>query len=579
MSMIRPNVSKHEGVRTSVSSALSAERLLTEVLNSSHDGIMVFESVRDRRGVIVDFVCLVVNPAAEEIIGRSAADTLGDRLIAIAPGNFESGLFDHYVAVVDTGISYTVEHHYQHDGLDNWFLTTAVRLDDGFAVTFRDITDHRHLQASLDHRVGHDQLTGLPNRILLEDQIERQLLALRRVDGTVTVAFLDLDRFKVVNDSLGHAAGDLLIIEVARRLADSVRLSDMVARIGGDEFVVLFSDLAGRDLDGAISRLIATCDEPFVINGHDVFVGVTVGVARTTSADTTPGVLIADADAGMFEAKKRGGNQAHYASSAERPSATERVDLEADLRVAITSEQLRVVYQPVVDCRSGRIAGAEALVRWQHPERGLLSPGVFLPIAEQSGLIGPIGSWVLAEAARQFAEWRSRTPVEHLPTMSVNASAQQLTSIHFCDEVRSVLASTGMSPRQLCIEVTETALIRDPLEAQATLRELSELGVRIALDDFGTGYSPITYLQQFPVDIIKIDRAFISNTDPTPNDIALVDGLIGLAAALGKTVTAEGIEDERQLERVRRADYYQGYYFSKPVTAEAFEALMEQRPR
>lgn len=554
-----------------------SERLLLGVLNSSHDGIMAFESVRDDSGSIVDFRWTVVNPAAEALVGRRAVDILGERLLVEMPGNKESGLFDIYVDVVETGQPHVDEHHYEHEGLDNWFLTTAVRLDDGFAVTFRDITEQTRLRVVLEHQLTHDQLTGLPNRVQLEERVGRDLADLSDSSDAVTVMFLGLDRFRVVNDSLGHAAGDALLVEFARRLTGSLRPTDTVARVGGDEFVVLFDQLAPDDIDSTVERLLATCDTPFEIDGHEVFVGVTVGVARSESPDITAESLIFDADSLMCEAKVLGGNQAQFARPAAPKPSTDRVRLEADLRCAIELDQLRVVYQPVVNCRSGRISGAEALVRWQHPERGLVGPGAFLPIAEATGLIVPIGSWVLEQATRQVAAWNDEFSDRPPIAIAVNASARQLTSPGFAGVVGAALEAADLDAGRLCVEVTETALIGDPRAAERTLRGLSEMGVLIALDDFGTGYSPITYLQRFPVDIIKIDRSFISGPDASATDATLVDALIGLAGALGKTATAEGVENEAQLERVRNANHYQGYHFSKPLAPDEFEALLHDR--
>ncbi|MFK7918140.1 MAG: putative bifunctional diguanylate cyclase/phosphodiesterase [Ilumatobacter sp.] len=554
--------------------SMNANSLLMGVLNSSHDGIMAFAPLHDASGAIIDFVWTVVNPAAEAIVGRTSDDLVGKQLLIEMPGNAESGLFDRYVDVVMSGNAFVEQHHYDHEGLDKWFQTTAVCLDDGFAVTFRDVTDTKQMQLALEYQAGHDPLTGLANRALLENRIEHSLAGLIRSPSTLTLLFLDLDRFKVINDGLGHEFGDAMLVQFADRVISCIRPTDTMARLGGDEFVILLDDIEPDDLDQVTDRILATATKPYCIADRDVFLAVTIGVAHTVTSDTTPSRLIAEADQAMSQAKELGGNRVGVAIASTTHSPADRLDLEVQLHRALDLDQLRLAYQPVVDCRTGVIDGAEALIRWEHPTRGMVRPDQFLPIAEATGLIRPIGDWVLREAIRQLAAWSATIEGAERLTMSVNASADQLTDSDFPEKIATSLALHGVAPERLCVEVTETSLIRDPAAARSTLNEISWLGASIALDDFGTGYSPLTYLQQFPVDTIKIDRSFISQSETTPEDAELVAAVINFATALDKTVTAEGIETVEQLERIRSAHHYQGYLFSRPVWADEFAELL-----
>lgn len=553
------------------------QALLAGVLNSSHDGIMAFRSIRDEGAQIVDFEWMVVNPAAERIVGRSASELVGERLLVEMPGNAETGLFDRYVEVVESGRPYTVEHRYDHEGLDSWFLTTAVRLDDGFTVTFRDVTQHKQLQAALEHQALHDPLTGLPNRLLLESRIAHALDRLQRGAVSLAVLFIDLDRFKVLNDSLGHTAGDALLSEFGRRLRDVARPGDTIARFGGDEFVVLCEDLLNDyDADRVARRFLEVTAAPIEIQGREISITASVGVATAHASDVDPTSLIRDADAAMYRAKANGRARVEFFDAALRSEVVARLDIEVELRHAISHGELSVLYQPIVSVSDQRIVAVEALVRWQHPEHGLLAPDRFLPIAEETGLVVPLGAWVLEEAIAQFAHWRESLGDQAPRSVCVNLAAAQLAMPSLVDVVAEALARAGVEPEALCLEVTETALIRDPVTAEMTLHALAARGVQIALDDFGTGYSPLSYLQRFPVDFIKIDRSFIDGLGHSTGDRAVVAAVIALATTLGKTTVAEGIETARQLDVLQElgGGLMQGYYFSPPISSEELTAMI-----
>lgn len=558
--------------------AVNSDALLTGVLNSSHDGIAAFAPVFDEAGKIIDFTYTVINPAAERMTRTPKADLIGKRLLIEMPRHIELGLFDAYVRVIETGVPFVDQYRYDDGGTkERWLHTTAVRFADGIAVTFRDVTETVQLQQSLEHQAGHDPLTGLANRALLEDRISHALAGLVRRPKTVTLLFLDLDRFKLINDGLGHASGDSMLIQFSDRVSTSMRPTDTLARLGGDEFVLLLDDLDADGLSRITDRILAMANQPYRINGRDVLLAATIGVAQTVTSDTTPSNLIAEADRAMSQAKLLGGNRVGFADPASSHASEDRLDLEVQLHHALESEQLRLAYQPVVDCRSGFIVGAEALIRWEHPTRGMVQPDQFLPVAEATGLIRPIGKWVLGEATRQLAEWSANVDgADHL-FMAVNASADQLTGTDFPAQIRRALDDHDIAADRLCVEVTETALIRDPSAARSTLNEISQSGVSIALDDFGTGYSPLTYLKQFPVDTIKIDRSFISYADVTPQDAVLVTAVIEFATALDKKVTAEGIETLEQLQLIQDAHHYQGYLFSRPIWADEFATLLHDQ--
>ncbi|MGH9036124.1 MAG: putative bifunctional diguanylate cyclase/phosphodiesterase, partial [Acidimicrobiia bacterium] len=352
-------------------------------------------------------------------------------------------------------------------------------------------------QDELAHQALHDALTGLPNRTLLADRLDQTLARASRAGTGVAVLFIDIDRFKVLNDSRGHAAGDALLVTVADRLRQAVRTQDTVARFGGDEFVVVCEDAAaGWEAGSVAERISEAFAAPFLVNGQEVFLSFSVGVAVGTATDSPEG-LIRDADAAMYRAKTQGRARFEFFDENMRTEAMERLDIESALHRAVERDELRVFYQPVISLSSGEVVGVEALVRWQHPERGLLGPYSFIPLAEETGLITPIGQWVLEQAAGQWRRWQNARPDSPL-TLKVNLSAQQLRRPQLADSVRAVLDATGLEPGLLCLELTESSFMEDIEYQGAALSALESLGVLLAIDDFGTGYSSLTYLKRFP---------------------------------------------------------------------------------
>jgi diguanylate cyclase (GGDEF)-like protein/PAS domain S-box-containing protein len=427
-------------------------------------------------------------------------------------------------------------------------------------------------------RALHDPLTGLPNRVLFIDRLAHSLAQARRRGTSVAVLFLDLDHFKLINDSLGHQVGDELLTAVAPRLNQQVRPSDTVARFGGDEFGILIDEVDDeRDAIRVTERIQAAFTRPFVLNHVEHFVSASVGIALASTGNEPPDSLIRDADAAMYRAKERGRARYELFDQLMRARAVERLEVENELRRAIERSELVLHYQPVVSLATGAIIGVEGLLRWRHPQRGLIPPGEFIPIAEESGLIEPIGRWVLEEASRQVVEWHRARPDARPIEISVNLAARQVAQRDLADVVLGVLRGTGLDPGLLSLEITESVLIEESGLPIETLRSLKALGVQIVLDDFGTGYSSLGYLNTFPVDALKIDRSFVNGLDSQRENAAIVEAIVGMARALSLQVVAEGVETEVQLTELKRlgCDSAQGFYFAKPLpAAEMGELLM-----
>ncbi|HUF85508.1 MAG TPA: EAL domain-containing protein [Acidimicrobiia bacterium] len=443
-------------------------------------------------------------------------------------------------------------------------------------VVIRDVTDRKEMEDALTHQALHDPLTELPNRLLLLDRVEQALRRLDRHGGRVAILFLDLDRFKVVNDSLGHAAGDRLLVEVADRLLRASRPGDTVARFGGDEFVVLCEELLCDDDAVAITdRFAAELARPFTYEARPISLTASVGIASSGEPGADGAALLRDADAAMYRAKERGRARYEFFDANLRNQAVARLDVEVGLRRALEQSELRLEYQPLVALDDERIVGAEALLRWQHPRRGRLTPAEFMPVAEETGLIVPMGEWAVHEACHQMAAWGRARPGEPPPLLCVNVSVRQLSQPDLVGFVTAALERAGMEPENLCIEITESALMHDPIDAESALAAITELGVRVALDDFGTGYSSLGYLRRFPVDIIKIDRTFVESIGHDRGDAAIVAAVTAMARALGLTTVAEGVETAEQLAEVRRlgVDQVQGNYFSAPVAPEQLAGM------
>ncbi|HEU4905895.1 MAG TPA: EAL domain-containing protein [Solirubrobacterales bacterium] len=462
------------------------------------------------------------------------------------------------------------------------FTPQDVHFAQASANVLADALERHSADEALRHRVLHDSLTGLPNRLSFVDSLRDALRRSVASGSPVGILFLDLDHFKLINDSIGHHAGDELLRAVAPRLRAHLRPGDLVARFGGDEFGILVDRLADEDEALAIADRVARAfSEPYSMGGADHFVSASIGIAIARprgSEPADPELLIRDADAAMYRAKERGRGRCELFDAEMRAHALRRLETERELRYALDRDELELHYQPVVALGDGEIVGLEALVRWNHPQRGLLDPGEFVSVAEDSGLIESIGRWVQETACRQALGWHELRP-DHRPLdVAVNLSARQVAHRDLATTVREILTRTGLDPVNLRLEVTESVLVEESATATRTLEELSEIGVRLVLDDFGTGYSSLAYLNRFPFDALKIDRSFVEGLGIEQERTAIVEAVVGMARALSLDAIAEGVESEAQLSELRRlgCDFAQGHLFSRPLAPEKVTSLLRE---
>jgi diguanylate cyclase len=431
----------------------------------------------------------------------------------------------------------------------------------------------------LRHLASHDSLTGLPNRLLLDDRITQAIAQANRQSHEFAVAVLDLDRFKLINDSLGHRAGDELLCEVAARLKGAIRAVDSIARLGGDEFVIIFDGPMTRAETLEMGkRLLQVMELPMRLRGIDVHVSPSIGVALYPHDGASIDTLLAHADAAMYYAKERGRNSVELYTESMGSVTQERVKLESELHDALRSGQFELHYQPKVDTATGRINSAEALIRWRHPQRGLLPPAEFIPVAEECGLLDAVGEWVLLEACRQGRIWQQRGP--RPLRIAVNLAPSQFRLVDLVSQIRRALDASGLDPTLLEIELTETAVMSDAEESVHILEAISRMGVLVSVDDFGTGYSSMSYLRRFPIDKLKIDRCFVEQMTARREDASIVGAIISLAHSLSLKVIAEGVETPEQLQLLAKlgCDQYQGYYFSPALVPAKFEELLRDDP-
>ena len=518
----------------------------------------------------------------EEVIGRTAAE------IGLVHPNDAGPVRSAADSIID-GEQTTATHAWRvlrPDGAVRWVETAFRAVPDAHgnpyqlvAVT-RDVSARKDAENRLAHQALHDSLTGLPNRTLFRDRLEHALARAERHPGGVAVLFVDLDRFKLINDSFGHAAGDRLLCDVAARLRRALRPADTIARFGGDELTVLCEDLDGEAGARTIAqRIAALFEEPFAVEDGEAFLQASIGIALAGD-DATPEDLIRDADAAMYRAKDRGRSGVEVFDEAMRRDARERVATESALRRGIERDELCIHVQPVVGIGHERIEAFEALVRWQHPERGLVPPGAFIPLAEETGLIVPIGNWVLREVCRTLRRWEDELGVDDIPC-SVNLSVRHLQQPDLLATVRAALDEHGLAPGRLVLEITESAVMENGTGTVETLAALKAMGVRLALDDFGTGYSSLAHLHRFPLDILKIDRSFTAALGADRQGGSIAGAIVSLAQALDLVTVAEGIEDAAQQRRLEGlgCTYGQGFLFSRPMPPAAFDdVLRAERP-
>ena len=448
----------------------------------------------------------------------------------------------------------------------------------GMVIVFHDVSAARAMSALMTHSAQHDVVTGLPNRVLLNDRITQAIALARRNENPLAVIFLDLDRFKNINDSLGHATGDNLLQSVSRRLLASVRKSDTVSRQGGDEFVILLSETTNpEDAATSAKKILLSLSGPHSIGGRDLFIDGSIGISVYPGDGEDAETLIKNADTAMYHAKECGRNNFQFFEAEMNSKAVERQSLESGLRLALERGEFLLHYQPKVKLRTGAITGVEALIRWLRPDRGLVPPSQFIPIAEDSGLILPIGRWVLREACRQAREWQDAGLL--FKRISVNVSAAEFRHKDFVEGVRTILAETGFEASRLELELTEGVLMNDAESTASVLKALKAMGLHLAVDDFGTGYSSLSYLQQFPIDVLKMDQSFVQRISSDPNDTTIVRAIIDMGRNLKHRVIAEGIETQEQLAflQARHCSEGQGYLFSRPLAATQMASLIRAR--
>ena len=446
----------------------------------------------------------------------------------------------------------------------------------GTVLAFHDVSAARAKTLEMSHSAQHDVLTDLPNRALFNDRLMQAIVLAKRQDNQLAVMFVDIDHFKKINDSLGHDVGDKLLQSVAKRLVASVRRSDTISRMGGDEFVVLLSQVEHAE-DAAFSarKILRALAVPYLINNKSLDINVSIGVSTYPADGEDAEGLISTADNAMYEAKQHGRNNFQFFRQEMHAQLAERQSLEADLRYALGRNEFVLHYQPRLDLQTGKITGVEALLRWLHPERGMVFPAQFVPIAEEYGLIERIGHWVRLEACTQIRAWE-KAGLGVVP-LSVNVSASEFAAKDFLSGVRTVLIATGVEPENLVLELTESVLMQDAEAAVVTLAKLKAMGVQLAIDDFGTGYSSFTYLRRFPSDALKLHQSFVQEITANPEDATIVSAMINIGKSLQQRVIAEGVETRQQLEFLKRhgCDEAQGYYFSRAVAADQAGKLLE----
>jgi diguanylate cyclase (GGDEF)-like protein/PAS domain S-box-containing protein len=555
----------------------AGEERLRAVIDTAGDAFIGM----DDAGVVTDW-----NRRAEVAFGWSAAEACGRRVAdLIIPERFRSSHRQGLQRFLTTGVSAILGERLElyacaRDGrefpveLAVW--ATQVGSTYSFSAFIHDISERKDLEAELINQALHDPLTGLANRTLLLDRIAHALARAGRSDSPTTVLFLDLDGFKTVNDSLGHAAGDELLRAVADRLAVHLRPTDTIARLGGDEFAILLEDTGTEAATPIAERLGRGLAAAFNVRGREIVARASIGIATGAPGQRAADELLRDADLAMYMAKREGKGGHAVFEAAMHTAVLERLELEADLSRALAAGEIVVYYQPIVRLADASLTGMEALVRWNRPGHGLVPPAGFIPAAEETGLISEIGRWVLEEACRQVAAWQVDHPDSPPLQLSVNLSARQLQDPGLVGEVEEALRRSGLDPGRLVLEITESMIMKEPDTAAERLRSLKQLGIRLAIDDFGTGYSSLNYLRRFPVDILKIDKAFVGAIAGGPEDAALAHAIIRLADTLELDTVAEGIETEEQLAELLRlgCELGQGYLFARPLPADAMAVLL-----
>ncbi|MGZ5800739.1 MAG: bifunctional diguanylate cyclase/phosphodiesterase, partial [Burkholderiaceae bacterium] len=524
-----------------------------------------------------------INPAFERITGYAVEEVIGQSLLMLIGDDLhQPGVAEFNAAMLEKREGHSIFRSYKKDGTLFWSDLYIAPVKDvageltHFVVSQYDITAMKRYQAELEYQTNQDTLTGLANRNLLRDRLNQEIAYADRYGHPVWVVFVDLDHFKFINDTLGHKAGDSLLKTVSERLQSAVRETDTVARLGGDEFVLVLPERTEESMAmRVIQRIKDSVVMPFIIEDYEFFITCSIGISVYPADGKDTETLMKHADIAMYRAKEIGRNNSQFYTPTMNERALERLHMEGDLRAALEQDQFELHYQPQVDLRSGKIIGVEALIRWNHPDFGMIVPSRFIALAEETGLIVPIGAWVIRTACAQNKAWQ-RAGHDNIK-IAVNLSARQFTQHDLVELIAFALAETKLDPQYLEIELTESMVMADVERAIEILRKLNELGVQISIDDFGTGYSSLSYLKRFPIDVLKVDQSFVRDITIDPDDAAIVTSIISLAHSLRLQVVAEGVETAEQLDYLQGndCDVMQGYHFSRPLPAVQFEQMLQ----
>jgi len=540
-------------------------RLAATVFETTSEGIMVTD-IKNRLKAVNSAFCRMTGYSEDEILGQDPQLLRSNRHDAIFYEKLWAALKarGHWAGEV-------WNKRKNGEVFPTWLSIATVQTGEHnesvqYVAILRDITEQKQDEEQILLQATYDNLTGLPNRTLFLERLSDALATIRRQRGILALLFIDLDNFKSVNDTLGHDKGDLLLQQAAHRLKTCIREVDTVARFGGDEFTVILQMIGSANSAAQVAeKIIHTFAAPFLLDGNEAYIGASIGISLSPHDSTDPAVLLRNADIAMYQAKAVGRNQYYFFTEEINANAQARMTMELDLRRAIERDEFSICYQPIIDLSSGRISSLEALIRWHHPEHGWITPDNFIPLAEETGLINPIGEWVLKTACQQGQQWikEGMSPL----IISVNLSSRQMMTGRMIDTLERILDETKYPTKFLVLEITESLLLEDTATTTQQLHKLKEMGIKLSIDDFGTGHSSLSYLKRFPVDTIKIDKSFIQDMAKLPEDASLVQAIIAMSHSLGLSTIAEGVEDQDQLTLIRalKCDFVQGYYFSKPL--------------
>ncbi len=524
-----------------------------------------------------------VNPAFEKTTGYTSEEALGKTPSIVKSNKHDEDYYKNLWETIKSGkVFTTIITNQKKDGSYYHEEKTITPLTDDngnithFIASGRDITERIHTQERLEYLAHHDALTDLPNRTEFSERLQDETVRSIRYNTKFAVFFADLDRFKIINDTLGHDIGDDVLKTAAERIINNIRGSDIVARLGGDEFAIILTNIKAAEEAGKVAnKIIQAISQPMYIKEHELFISSSIGISIFPDDSNTPDTLVKHADIAMYRAKNQGRNNYQFFSKEMSTRAVQRLSMETDLRRALEREEFQLYYQPQLETQSGKIIGTEALLRWHHPQKGIIPPNEFIPILEETGLIIPVGDWVARTACHQLREWHD---AGHALRASINVSSLQFNDPNFEERLANIIQETEIPNHSLELELTESLLMRSTGHTELTLKHFSEMGIQIAIDDFGVGYSSLSYLRRFPVDKLKIDRSFVRDITTDPDDAAIIITIIAMAKTLKLEIVAEGVETQEQLEFLQQFDcnVYQGFLFSRAVPAEEFTVLLQK---